>query len=108
MSLEDNFNEARAEWKKHIKRVSYSSNPGVYVDCEPYRRLVSMGPEILPYIRKDLEEPITNNLETIGFFWLHAIYDLFGEKFSVPEEIMGRTKELVDYTIKWIDEHGKK
>ena len=106
MSLEEEFDKARTEWKRHIHRVSYSSNPGDYVNCEPFRRIVSLGPKILPYIRKDLEEPM--KIGKAGFFWLHAIHDLFGDKFSIPEEIRGKTKELIEYTINWIDQYNIK
>jgi hypothetical protein len=109
MSLEDEFNESRVEWKNHIKRVSYSSNPNVYVNCEAYKKLVSMGSEILPYIKKDLEEPVeSSDMGRIGLFWLHAMHDLFGERFSIPEEIRYKDKELIEYTLKWIDEYQPK
>jgi hypothetical protein len=105
MSLEEEFNKERTEWEKHIYRVSYSSNPRVYIDCEAYRKLVSLGDKIFPLIREDLQKPW--NVEKIGFFWLHVLYDIAGEKFSqdIPESIRGKNKELKEYALKWLDEY---
>ena len=53
-TIDDRFNQATSEWKKHCHDNGHFSMRGPYLDCDAYRKIVSMGKQILPLIRKQL------------------------------------------------------
>ncbi len=107
MSIEEKFNKNIEEWKNHCYNKSYSSNPGDYVDCKAYIRIINMGKEILPLIRilydskdKDAE------LGMIKAFGLPRVLSaLTLKKFKIPKKVQGRINEITYYTKKWLDEN---
>jgi len=56
MSLEDTFHQAVDAWKEHCRTNSTHSFSGPYLDCDAYRRIVLMGPQVLPLIREQLHD----------------------------------------------------
>jgi hypothetical protein len=94
MSLEDNFNQTLTEWKQHCKKNAYHSMARPYLDCKAYKRIVSMGPAILPLIKKEYSKP--QGLGDPGMLWCYAIKEIIPEfKLSVGEEGSGAPVERV-------------
>lgn len=62
MPIEAKFNEAVQEWKEHCKRNSHHSMPMPFLDCDAYRTLISMGKEILPFVRDELSKAYETEL----------------------------------------------
>src|SRR3989338_2660621 len=55
MSLEEKFYTALYEWNKHRAELIFNSIPIRFLDCEGYKTLVALGPDIFPYIRNELQ-----------------------------------------------------
>jgi len=56
MGLENNFYEAVLEWKAHCRKKAIHSFPEPFLNCDAYKRIVSMGPSILPFIHNEIKE----------------------------------------------------
>ena len=54
MGLEDTFHQAVGEWIEHCRnpQVQVSSSSESVRDCDAYRKIISMGKEALPLLRK--------------------------------------------------------
>lgn len=104
MGIEEQFDDYVKAWKKHCDPVNYSSNPNEYTSCEPYRRLVALGSEVLPFIRKAYA-----GSEEDAFFpmfgWASMVREIVGDTFQISEEIRGRIEAIRGYTITWLDDH---
>ncbi len=115
--MEDNFHQAVEEWREHCSRNSFHSMPQPYLDCDAYRRLVAMGPKVLPLIREEYAKP--QEIGDPGMHWCYALKEIIpdfslpvGEKESgspvekVAQGFVGlRVDEVQKATIKWLDEN---
>lgn len=120
MSLEDNFHQAVEEWRVHCRKNSIHSMPQPYLDCNAYRQIVSMGPNVLPLIRKEYAKP--QEVGDPGMLWCYAIKEIapdFGlpveEKDSrspvervAPRFVGLRVDEVQKATIRWLNENMHK
>lgn len=91
--------------------------PQPYLDCDAYRRLVAMGPKVLPLIREEYAKP--QEIGDPGMHWCYALKEIIpdfslpvGEKESgspvekVAQGFVGlRVDEVQKATIKWLDEN---
>ena len=117
MPVREEFDQALGEWKDHCKRNSFYSMPQPYIDCDAYRRIVAMGPEVLPLIREEYSRP--QEIGDPGIYWCFALKEIVpefglavGEKDSgsaiekVGLEFIGlRVDEVQRATIKWLDKN---
>ena len=53
-TIDDKFHQAVDKWKEHCRENAHFSLPERYLDCEAYLQIVSMGSQILPLIRNQL------------------------------------------------------
>jgi hypothetical protein len=54
------FNALYAKWEKVIQdpRIQFSSRPRDYTDNEPYREIVKLGKDALPFILEKIEQGV--------------------------------------------------
>ena len=116
MSFEDNFHQAVEEWREHCSKTS-DPMPQPYLDCDAYRRIVDMGPEVLPLIREEYAKP--QEIGDPGMHWCYALKEIIpdvglpsGEKDSgspvervAPRFVGLKVNEIQEATIKWLDEN---
>ena len=70
--IREKFDAHYSEWEKVISKskTSFSSRPQDYTDNEPYRNIIKMGPDVLPFIMEKIE---------LGVFLLNqAFIDISG------------------------------
>jgi len=120
MDMEEDFKNALNKWKNHISKNNYHSFAGPYLDCDAYRELVSMGPEILPLIREEYSKE--QEFNDPGQWWCYLIQEIvpdfkikIGEKDSsspvekVSPGMIGVDIDKVrEYVLKWLDEKMEK
>jgi hypothetical protein len=96
--LKERFDALFAEWEKVIldPKVRLSSRPQDYLNNKPYREIVKLGEDVLPFIMAKLEQ---------GIFLLNqAVVDIAGIKM---EQIIGKEQQLLseqkksDLILKW-------
>jgi hypothetical protein len=83
--LREKFDALFEEWQRAIQdpKVQLSSRPQDYIDNEPYRAIVKLGKDALPFIIEKLEH---------GVFLLNqAVADIEGIRM---EEIIGKEKRF--------------
>lgn len=112
MSLEDSFDKAVDEWIVHCKshEVQFSSSILPVLDCDAYRKIVSMGKDALPLIRKVYDRNPDYNLalEIVQAHGLsQAVREIVGEEFKIPEEMCGMILSIEEYTKEWLDKNTK-
>ena len=108
--LEDTFNKTIDEWIEHCKKpeIQLSSSIQLVRDCEPYRKIVSMGREALPLVRQLYDRDSSGNFELSvvqGHGLLGVVREIAGDDFQIPEEIRGKVPAMEDYTKRWLDEN---
>lgn len=104
------FNQALQEWVEHCKKpeVQLSSYSKPVTDCEAYRKIVSMGYEALPLVRKvyDRDSSSERGFSIVKELGLHSVIrEIVGDKFSIPKEIYGKVPAIEEYTKRWLDEN---
>ena len=104
MAITREFKEAVEEWKKHCEEVRFSSLASDYMNCEAYRKIVAMGPAVLPLIREIYAGPDEDAFFPIAG-WACAIQDIAGDEFKMPTELRGKIEKIRDYSVKWLDEN---
>ena len=78
--LKEKFNDLFSQWEKAIQdsKIQISSRPQDYINNEPYREMVKLGNEAMPFVIEKLEK---------GIFLLNqAVIDILKVK---PQEIFG-------------------
>ncbi len=111
--LEDSFNQAVNEWIEYCKKseVRFSSSIQSVRDCEPYRKIVSMGSKALPLVRQLYDRDSSSNFELSiikGHGLLGVVKEIVGGGFQIPGAISGRIREMEEYTKNWLDKHISK
>jgi len=99
MPLEEDFYQALGEWKEHCRKNSHHSNYQFMLDCDAYRRIVAMGPVVLPLIKKEYEKFQDSMYLPFAF----ALGEIIPE-FRLPESRRG-LGEIQRDIIKWLDEN---
>lgn len=96
--LEEKFESALERWREHCRRNSDHSDAQSYLDSDAYREIVSMGVEVLPFIR----EAYANESEDVGEpgrLWAYVIHEIVGDDFRSD------VKGVKQFTLKWLDEN---
>ena len=111
--LKNSFSHIVNEWIEHCRKpeVQLSSSGKQVRDCEAYRKIVSLGSEALPLIRRlyDLDSSYNFELSIIkGHGLLGVVREIVGEDFQIPQIIRGRVAEMENYTKEWLDNNMSK
>lgn len=93
------FAKHRDAWRASVKSVGASSNPAAYVDCDSYRSIIAMGPEVLPFIFKEMKCKVE--------LWFVALREITGENPISPDR-SGDIYAMNRDWLKWWHEHQKK
>jgi hypothetical protein len=96
--VKEKFDVLFAEWEKAIQdpKIQLSSRPQDYINNEPYREIVKLGRDALPFIIEKLEQGV--------FFLNQAVVEITGIKM---EEIIGKElrfpseQEKSTLLVKW-------
>ena len=117
MSIEDKFNQAIEEWKKHVENAGPTSFASKFVICPTSSRIIQMGKEALPLIRKlydeNCEGPFNHGdgideRSLLGIIQSHGIpylvSQITGEDF-IPKEMAGRMNLIAEHTKKYLDKY---
>ena len=56
MELTREYLRLKSEWTDHCQAVQYSGNINTYLDCDAFRQIVALGPDVVPLIMKDYEQ----------------------------------------------------
>ena len=83
--VKEKFDALFAEWEKVIQdpKIRLSSRPQDYINNEPYREIVKLGRDALPFIIEKLEQGV--------FFLNQAVVEITGIKM---EEIIGKERRF--------------
>ncbi len=123
--LRNEFEKALQEWREHCRKNSFMAQDRFFIDCDAYRKVVAMGPTILPLILEAMREELGRRPEMgdPGEHWCHAIHAIVpefglahGEKGSgAPIEEGGdapsewtliNVPAVQQATIKWLEENA--
>lgn len=109
--LEEKFLSAMADWERHAETTLHFSTNQPMLDCDAYRTIISMGKDALPLLRRAYELGSSNDFALVcvkvhGI--VHAVRDILGDDFNIPDEIRGNVRATVDYTKNWLDENMNK
>lgn len=108
MGLQEEFDAAVKDWKKHCNSVRYSSNPRDYYSCDAYRRIVAMGSRVLPLV-KDVYADEKDDDSSVGFAsWSSIVGEIVGEDFQIPSHMAGVEPKIRVHTINWLEKNMKK
>lgn len=118
-NIEEKFNENLEAWRGHLKKTLQSSNHMDYIDCDAYRNIVAMGPQVLPLIKNEYEKD--HDIGDPGVCWSYAIHEIIPE-FSLPVGKKGsgssvekrggfvaiNINKVKKDTLRWLDENMDK
>lgn len=104
-TLEEQFNEV-------VRELENGLTPDVLVrsdfrkqDCEGYKKIVALGKDALPLIRKLYDKPVAY---FPGVKWClpRIIENITQLEFQLPIELCSDYKKYEQYIIKLLDDHG--
>ena len=107
---EKEFSRLVEKWEEHCIRNATSSIMRSYIECDADKRMVEIGPEVLPllasrYRNKDVNDKSVPGGCFVGFSLLVSEIDPRYE--TIPEEIRGNIRELHSHATEWIDDNIK-
>lgn len=84
-NIKEKFDALFADWEKVIQdpKIQLSSRPQDYTDNEPYREIVKLGRDALPFIIEKLEQGV--------FFLNQAVVEITGIKM---DKIIGKERRF--------------
>ena len=98
--IKEQFDALYAEGEKAIQdpKIQFSSRPQDYIDNKPYREIVKLGKDILPFILEKIEQGL--------FFMNQAALEVAGIRLDkiILEEKEKPAKERLDFLAKKIPE----
>lgn len=104
MGIEERFNQAIEEWRGHCHRMRFSSRPGDFIECESYIKLVELGEEVLPLIRRLYDRGSDKpGFESLRSHLSILVGEIVKDNFQIPEKISGEMSAIEQYTISWLD-----
>jgi len=85
IGIKEKFDALFAEWEKVIQdpKIQLSSRPQDYINNKPYREIVKLGKDVLPFIIEKLEEGV--------FFLNQAVVEISGIRI---EDIIGKERRF--------------
>ncbi len=82
-------------WKEETKFLSSSSK---IIENYNYRAIIALGVPVVPFIYESMKE--------CPNFWFAALYEILGQEPRVPDESVGKIKEMTDIWVKWLENNG--
>jgi hypothetical protein len=111
MGLEEEFSEALEDWRKHCINVFKGASHGLYLNCEAYRKIISMRLSVLPLIRKayDTGPPLKSQINSSEQYSLKDIFEVviieLANSFKMPKRWRMKPASREKYTKTWLDEN---
>jgi hypothetical protein len=88
-TVEQRFRQLAAEWHQ---AVMFSSSTTERNKHPAYRQIIALGPEVLPFLLRDLEDNHTH--------WFCALREITGVN-PVPPEAAGNIPKMADAWLRW-------
>ena len=85
--------------KRYHNATCFLSSVDAIRRTPSYREIVASGVQILPFIYQEMK---TGEAE---FSWFYALYDILGSIPSIPEESLGKVKEINAILCIWLEEN---
>lgn len=75
------FEKALQEWREHCRKNALMSMDRFFIDCDAYRKIVAMGPAVLPLILEVVREEFRRKFEMgdPGEYWCYVIHAIIPE-----------------------------
>ena len=83
------FEELAHAW---AARTAHLSSPAKLVEDPAYRQIIGLGPAVLPFVLRDLEQT--------GRFWFPALHAITGEN-PVSDDAAGDIDRMTEAWIEW-------
>ena len=93
-TLEQRFRRLAASWQT---AVAYHSSTMLRTNHPAYREIIALGPEVLPWLLRDLEDNHTH--------WFCALREITGAD-PIPAAAAGDVPRMVEAWLAWAKEHG--
>jgi hypothetical protein len=93
-TVEQRFRLLAAAWRN---AVAHHSSSTIRDNHPAYREVIKLGPEVLPYLLRDLEDNHTH--------WCCALSEITGVDPS-PPTVAGNIPKLVEAWLSWAKEQG--
>jgi hypothetical protein len=93
--LAKKFNALAAQWREETR---FESSTTKIVSNPSYLKIISFGPDILPYI--------FHNLKTCGGHWFSALHIITGKTPPVSQKDIGNIPAITRAWLQWAVEHG--
>lgn len=105
-SLEKQVNQALDDLEEFCSRIEIQlkSLNKDRIASEPFKRLSSMGEDALPYIYRRFKDTGLDYKSCIVLVPL--VNNIVGNRLSIPQDMLGKVEEMIDYTMKWLEERG--
>lgn len=90
----EKFDQAVNDWKNYLNaNLKFSSRSSDYIDCEPFQKIVSFGPQILPVLIEKIKE---------GDFMLwYAVRDI--SKINLRKSEFESEQQTAEKYIRWLE-----
>jgi hypothetical protein len=93
-TLEMRFRRLAAAWQE---AVAYQSSSTVRNNHPAYREIIRLGPPVLPFLLRDLEEHQTH--------WFCALREITGAD-PIPESASGNIPAMAEAWVRWGKDNG--
>lgn len=93
-TIEERFRRLAAAWQK---AVAHHSSSTVRNNHPAYREIISLGPEVVPLLLRDLEENHAH--------WFCALREITGAN-PVPESAAGKIPQMAEAWLRWARDNG--
>ncbi len=92
-NIKEQFDALYAEWEKVIQdpKIQSSSRPKDYINNEPYRKIVKLGKDVLPFLLEKMDKGV--------FFMNEAALKIAGDNLDriIFEETKKPVKDRMDF-----------
>jgi hypothetical protein len=93
-TIAERFRRLAAAWQQ---AVAYHSSTTVRHNHPAYREIISLGPEVVPLLLRDLEANHNH--------WFGALREITGAD-PIPESAAGNLPQMVAAWLRWAKDHG--
>lgn len=93
-TVEDRFHRLAAAWHK---AVAHHSSTTVRNNHPAYQEIISMGPEVVPLLLRDMEKNHTH--------WFFALRQITGAD-PIPQSAAGNIPKMTEAWLHWAKDNG--
>ena len=93
-TLETRFRRLASAWHE---AVAYQSSTTVRNNHPAYREIITLGPDVVPLLLRDLEGNHTH--------WFAALREITGAD-PIPESAAGNIPKMAEAWLSWAKDHG--